>query len=216
MITKPKMHNVDVGIRAMIMKAAHERLKAIRDAETHSTGVPTTTMASVGRELLANWTPKLMFGNEAPGLIEQLEGVEHDGAGNRITTRGHRKYDADESDRVPERKPNATPEERVAQLLKHLRKVANPKRGTTLGPIGLVEKAATAEGLLEVRVSGKSLRLHIKAAERAVLKPFRFQVTEAAYQETYNKLRAFNCTVTRALEVGLERFAETGLTTPKE
>lgn len=216
MKAKPDMHNVDVGIRAVVMQAARAKLADVREQETRATGVPVTTMASVGRAILVTWTPELMSQAEPGNVLEEVDEVERDATGARITTRGHRKYDPDDGDAVPEASRNATSTERATQLLRHLRKVADPKRGTTLGPIALVEKAATAEGLLDEVVSGKTLEKHIKAAERAVLKPLRFRVTEAAYQDAYRKLRAFNCTVTRALEVGLEKFARTGATEPKE
>jgi hypothetical protein len=198
----PDMHAIDVSIRTAVMQAARGTVNKLRAAERAETGLAVTTMASVGRMILANWHPGL-HGAEAANVLQLDE------AGNRVTQRGHRKYEARPGDEVPDA-GKRSPLERAQQLLRHLRKVANPKRGTTLGPIALVRKAAQREGLLHVTVDGKTLDKHLSAAERAVLKPLQFNVPQASFDDIDRKLRAYNITMTRALEVGLEHFAATG------
>jgi hypothetical protein len=203
-------HNVDVGIRTVVMESARRKLKEIREQERQVYGVPVTTMASVGRAILSSWRPK------ATKPIGKVQGFPVDRAGNRLTLRGHRKYNKSDMDAVPLKPQKSTDGERAKQLLAHLRRVSDPARGTTLGPIALVRKAANAEGLLDFEVQGKSLRRHIGAAERAVLKPLRFTLPEDVYQRIAARLDAHGCTVTRALEVGLEEFARTGeISNPK-
>lgn len=202
------IHNIDVGIRTIVMNRARKRLNNVREEERRQNGVPTTTLATVGRQILTNWMPPTSAGNV-------LDAIRMADRAPRITQRGHRKYEIAERDQVPTRKRDATDEERVNQLLKHLVKVSNPDRGTALGPIGLVSRAAKREGLLGHEVQGKSLQHHIKAAERRVLKPFRFTLPEDLYQDILKKLIAYNTTVTNALEEGLQEFARTGKTDPE-
>jgi hypothetical protein len=199
-----KPHNIDVGIRTMVMESARRKLRVIRKQEQQRYGVPMTTMASVGRAILNNWKP------DTTKPVGKVQGFPIDAAGNRLTQRGHRKYNKSDLDAVPMKPQNASDAERAEQLLAHLRRVSDPARGTTLGPIAAVRKAANTEGLLDFEVQGKSLRKHIGAAERAVLKPLRFTLPESVYQRIAAKLDAAGCTVTRALEVGLEEFARTG------
>lgn len=210
MTEESKPHNIDVGIRTVVMESARRKLKEIRKQETARQGVPVTTMASVGRAILNNWKP------DATRPVGKVQGYPIDAAGNRLTQRGHRKYNKSDLDAVPMKPQTATDTQRAEQLLAHLRRVSDPARGTTLGPIAAVRKAATAEGLLNFELQGKSLRKHIGAAERAVLKPLRFTLPEDVYQRIAAKLDAAGCTVTRALEVGLEEFARTGeISNPK-
>lgn len=210
MTEESRPHNIDVGIRTVVMESARRKLKELRKQETQRQGVPTTTMASVGRAILNNWKP------DATRPVGKVQGFPIDAAGNRLTQRGHRKYSKNNLDAVPMKPQTATDAERAEQLLAHLRRVSDPARGTTLGPIAAVRKAATAEQLLEFEIQGKTLRKHIGAAERAVLKPLRFTLPEDVYQRIAAKLDAAGCTVTRALEVGLEEFARTGeISNPK-
>jgi hypothetical protein len=123
------------------MKAAKLRLDVIRKTERINTGVARTTMADVGRSILAKWEPD----KTRPHV--DSEGRDTDGAGNRITRRGHRKFD---------------------------------RTGTPAGQ------------------------------DSRKVKPLRFVMAETAYQTVYTQLQHHNCTVTRALEVGLEQFARTG------
>jgi len=205
----PQTHNIDVGIRTIVMQDAKRRVAKIRRHERLTIGVPTTTMASVGRDILTNWKP------EYTQAVGEVEGLPVDAAGNRLTERGHRKYAKDDRDKVPERGRDAPNFVRATQLLDHLRTVADPRRGTTLGPIAAVRKAAKADGLLNYEIEGKTLLRHIGAAERAVLKPLRFTLPMRVYETITKRLADAGCTVTRALEVGLEEFARTGETTPK-
>jgi hypothetical protein len=206
MANQPNTHNIDVGIRTIVMTAARTRLNQIREREKQQNGVPTTTMASVGRGILTNWSP------EDTSPVGKVEDVPVDAAGNRLTQRGHRKYTRRDKDAVPPRAPGISDATRAGHLLTHLQRVSDPARGTTLGPIGAVKKAATAEDLLDVEVAGKTLRRHIGAAERRVLKPLRFTLPEDVYQLIATKMESAGCTITRALEVGLEKFARTGKT----
>jgi len=205
-----KPHNVDVGIRTMVMESARRKLKEIRAQERQRQGVPVTTMASVGRAILNSWKPDLTK------PVGKVQGFPIDAAGNRLTQRGHRKYSKSDLDAVPRKPDVASDVARAGQLLAHLRRVSDPARGTTLGPIAAVKKVATAEGLLNFVIEGKELRKHIGAAERAVLKPLRFTLPEDVYQRIAARLDAAGCTVTRALEVGLEEFARTGKTSTEE
>lgn len=206
----PDVHNVDVSIRTIVMQAARYRVEQIRKQEKASTGVPTTTMASVGREILTNWQP------EKTRPVAELAGVPTDSAGNRLTTRGHRKYTRSSADTVPDFDwETGSVYERAEQLLDHLRRVADPARGTTLGPIAAVRKVIADEKLLHFEVDGKTLDKHLSAAERAVLKPLRFTLPEAVYERITARLAVHECTVTRALEVGLDHFARTGSTNPR-
>lgn len=209
MTKEPSTHNVDVSIRTVVMNAARTRVAEIRRQEKAATGVPSTSMASVGREILNNWKP------EHTNPIGLVGGNPMDTAGNRLTQRGHRKYTKSELDAVPQRAEGASDAERAQQLLEHLRRVADPARGTTLGPIAAVRKAAELDGLLQYVVADKTLAKHVSAAERAVLKPLRFTLPEDRYQQIVSRLDAAECTVTRALEVGLEKFARTGKTNPE-
>lgn len=206
MTEESKVHNIDVGIRTVVMESARRKLKEIRTLEKQRHGVPVTTMASVGRAILNSWKPA------ATRPVGEVQGFPVDAAGNRLTQRGHRKYSKTELDAVPFKPQNTTDAERAFHLLSHLQRVSDPARGTTLGPIAAVRKAASAEGLLDFEIHGKSLLKHIGAAERAVLKPLRFTLPEDVYQRIAAKLDAHGCTVTRALEVGLEEFARTGKT----
>lgn len=203
MTDEPQTHNIDVGIRTIVMQAAKARVHQLRVQERQSCGVPQTTMASVGRAILNAWRP------DDTNPAGEINGHPVDAAGNRLTERGHRKYEPDASV-VPQRGDAMPDEVRVHQLLNHLRQVSDPARGSTLGPIAAVRKAARAEGLLESRVGGKSLDKHLSAAERAVLKPLRFTLPEASYQRIAERMADHSCTVTRALEIGLQRFAKTG------
>lgn len=210
MAKEPGTHNVDVSIRTLVMNAARKRVQEIRKQERMSTGVPTTTMASVGRDILTSWRP------EKTRPVGRVQGAPTDAAGNRLTKRGHRKYTKSEVDAVPEFDwVTGTHEQRAEQLLDHLRRVSDPARGTTLGPIAAVRKAVKDEGLLDFVVQGKTLSKHLSAAERAVLKPLRFTLPEDLYAKIVARLDAAECTVTRALEVGLEEFARTGKTDPE-
>lgn len=204
MADEPETHNIDVGIRTIVMAAARQRLQQIRDREKHEQGVPVTTMASLGRDILTSWRP------DATKPVGRVQGVPIDAAGNQLTKRGHRKYRRNSLDAAPERGPNMTDEQRARQLVEHLRRVSDPARGTTLGPIGAVKKVAKTEKLMDIEVDGKALRKHIGVAERAVLKPLRFTLPEDVYQRISTKLDEHGCTITRALEVGLEEFARTG------
>jgi hypothetical protein len=206
---EPGTHNVDVSIRTLVMNAARNRVQQIRRQEKAATGVPTTTMASVGRDILTSWRPEK---TKPMGLVQ---GAPIDAAGNRLTQRGHRKYTKSGMDAVPLRGEGVTDAVRVKELLDHLRRVSDPARGTTLGPIAAVRKVAATEGLLDVEANGKTLAKHISAAERAVLKPLRFTLPEDVYARIVTRLNANECTVTRALEVGLEEFARTGKTHPE-
>lgn len=206
MTEEAKPHNIDVGIRTVVMESARRKLTEIRRQEKQRQGVPVTTMASVGRAILNNWRP------DSTKPVGVVRGYQIDAAGNQLTQRGHRKYSKNDMDAVPLKIQTATGAERAEQLLAHLRRVSDPARGTTLGPIAAVRKAAKAEDLLNFEVDGKALRKHIGAAERAVLKPLRFTLPEDVYQRIAAKLDAAGCTVTRALEVGLEEFARTGET----
>ena len=210
MTEESKPHNVDVGIRTMVMESARRKLKEIRAQERQRQGVPVTTMASVGRAILNGWKPDLTK------PVGKVQGFPIDAAGNRLTQRGHRKYSKSDLDAVPRKPDVASDVARAGQLLAHLRRVSDPARGTTLGPIAAVKKVATAEGLLNFVIEGKELRKHIGAAERAVLKPLRFTLPEDVYQRIAARLDAAGCTVTRALEVGLEEFARTGKTSTEE
>lgn len=210
MTEESKPHNVDVGIRTMVMESARRKLKEIRAQERQRQGVPVTTMASVGRAILNSWKPDLTK------PVGKVQGFPIDAAGNRLTQRGHRKYSKSDLDAVPRKPDVASDVARAGQLLAHLRRVSDPARGTTLGPIAAVKKVATAEGLLNFVIEGKELRKHIGAAERAVLKPLRFTLPEDVYQRIAARLDAAGCTVTRALEVGLEEFARTGKTSTEE
>lgn len=203
MTPEPETHNVDVGIRTLVMEAARKQVLALRRQERQTTGVPITTMASVGRQIMMTWRPQL---TEAAG---EIGGHPVDSAGNRLTERGHRKYSHEVIDPVPPR-DTAADAGRARQLLDHLREVANPARGTTLGPIAAVRKAARREGLLDLVIEGKPLTKHISAAERAVLKPLRFTLPLDAYKRISERMRDHNCTMTRALEVGLQEFARVG------
>lgn len=210
MTKEPGTHNVDVSIRTIVMNGARTRVQQIRKQEKATTGVPTTTMASVGREILTGWKPA----QTKP--VGKVQGNPIDSAGNRLTRRGHRKYTKSDMDAVPEFDwVTGGRVQRAEQLLAHLQRVSDPARGTTLGPIAAVRKVATDEGLLELEVGGKALSKHISAAERAVLKPLRFTLPEDVYQGIAARLAAAECTVTRALEVGLEEFARTGKTNPE-
>lgn len=210
MTRDPDTHNVDVSIRTIVMNGARTRVQQIRRHEKATTGVPTTTMASVGRDILTNWRP------DKTKPVGQVQGNPIDSAGNRLTRRGHRKYTKNDLDAVPTFDwVTGTTQERAEQLLAHLQRVSDPARGTTLGPIAAVRKVATDEELLEFEVAGKPLSKHISAAERAVLKPLRFTLPEDVYQKIVTRLAAAECTVTRALEVGLEEFARTGKTNPE-
>lgn len=203
-------HNIDVSIRTVVMTAARSRVRQMRAQERRQDGVPKTTMASVGREILVSWEP------ESTKAVGEVDGVPLDAAGNRLTLRGHRKYARSVLDAAPPRGDGMPDNVRASQLLAHLKRVADPVRGTTLGPIAAVKKAAKNEGLLNLSIEGKTLRAHIGVAERAVLKPLRFTLPEDVYQQIYRQLQEHGCTITRALEVGLERFARTGeTTTPK-
>lgn len=210
MTKEPNTHNVDVSIRTVVMNAARTRVQQIRKQERATTGVPYTTMASVGRDILTSWKP------EHTKPIGLVGGNPMDASGNRLTKRGHRKYTKSDLDAVPEFDwVTGTKEQRVEQLLDHLRRVSDPARGTTLGPIAAVQKVARDEGLLDFEVQGKAFSKHISAAERAVLKPLRFTLPEDLYNKIVSRLNAAECTVTRALEVGLEKFARTGKTDPE-
>lgn len=210
MTKEPGTHNVDVSIRTVVMNSARIRVQQIRREEKATTGVPATTMASVGREILTNWKPS----QTKP--IGRVQGNPIDSAGNRLTRRGHRKYTKIDMDAVPEYDlATGTRQQRAEQLLAHLQRVSDPSRGTTLGPIAAVRKVADDEELLDFEVAGKTLAKHISAAERAVLKPLRFTLPEDVYQKIVARLAAAECTVTRALEVGLEEFARTGKTNPE-
>lgn len=204
MAEDPKPHNIDVGIRTLVMLAARKRLNQVRKCEKLKHGVPVTTMASLGRDILMGWTP------EATKPAGKVQGIPIDSAGNLLTKRGHRKYRRNSLDAPPERGPDMTDDQRAQQLAEHLRRVSDPARGTTLGPIGAVKKVARLEGLMNIVVDGKELRRHIGAAERRVLKPLRFTLPEDVYEHVSARLDAHGCTVTRALEVGLEEFARTG------
>lgn len=206
MTKEPGTHNVDVSIRTTVMNAARTRVQQIRKQERATAGVPTTTMASVGRDILTSWRP------EKTRPVGKVQGTPTDAAGNRLTKRGHRKYTKSDMDAVPTRVPEMGHAARARELLDHLRRVSDPARGTTLGPIAAVRKVATDEELLDTEVQGKPLRKHISAAERAVLKPLRFTLPEDVYAKIVTRLNANECTVTRALEVGLEEFARTGKT----
>lgn len=210
MANEPGTHNVDVSIRTIVMNSARTRVQEIRKQEKATTGVPATTMASVGRDILTNWKP------DQTRPVGKVQGNPIDSAGNRLTKRGHRKYTKSDLDAVPSFDwVTGTKEQRAEQLLAHLRRVSDPGRGTTLGPIAAVRKVAGDEELLEFEVAGKPLSKHISAAERAVLKPLRFTLPEDVYQRIVARLAAAECTVTRALEVGLEKFARTGKTNPE-
>lgn len=210
MANEPGTHNVDVSIRTLVMNSARIRVQEIRKQEKATTGVPITTMASIGRDILTNWKP------DQTRPVGKVQGNPIDSAGNRLTRRGHRKYTKSDLDAVPSFDwVTGTREQRAEQLLAHLRRVSDPARGTTLGPIAAVRKVATDEELLEFEVAGKPLSKHISAAERAVLKPLRFTLPEDVYQRIVARLTAAECTVTRALEVGLEKFARTGKTNPE-
>ena len=203
MTEEPKTHNVDVGIRTLVMESARSKLREIRAQEKRTEGVPVTTMASVGRAILNTWKMGL-----PTGLV--VSQVQVDASGNQLTARGHRKYTKNDLDAVPLKPQVCSELTRAKQLLAHLRRVSDPKRGTTLGPIAAVRKAATTEGLINFEVDGKPLVKHLSAAERAVLKPLRFTLPEDVFQVIAAQLDAAGCTVTRALEVGLEEFARTG------
>jgi hypothetical protein len=207
---EPAIHNIDVSIRTIVMNAARTRVQAIRREEKATTGVPTTTMASVSREILTSWQP------EQTRAVGETQGSPVDSAGNRLTKRGHRKYTKSDTDAVPAFDwVTGTHRQRAEQLLAHLRKISDPARGTTLGPIAAVRKAATEEKLLDVEVDGKPFLKHLSAAERAVLKPLRFTLPENVYAMIAARLNEHECTITRALEVGLETFARTGKINPK-
>ena len=210
MTKETQPHNIDVGIRTVVIQAAKARVKKIRLRERQTSGVPQTTMASVGRDILTSWKA------DRTKAVGKVNGFPIDSAGNRLTERGHRKYSRSDMDVVPERFRGMPPLVRATQLLNHLRRVSDPARGTTLGPIAAVRKVARAEGLLEFVVDGKTLTKHLGAAERAVLKPLRFTLPESVYRTIAARLAAAGCTVTRALEVGLEEFARTGQTDHKE
>lgn len=201
---EPNLHDIDVSIRTVVMNEAQAKLAHIRELERLRTGAPSTSMATLGRLILTTWTPA------ATRPVGREEGMPTDAAGNQLTKRGHRKYVKEEHDEVPERLPNRSDKARAAQLLKHLRNVSDPERGTTLGPIAAVKKVASDEGLLDFVIEGKAFRKHVSAAERAVLKPLRFTLPEDVYQRIFTRLQAANCTITRALEVGLQEFARTG------
>lgn len=203
-------HNIDVGIRTIVMQAAQTRVKQMRQQERVTDGVPKTTMASVGRGILTAWKPEK---TRSVGLVQ---GLPTDAAGNRLTQRGHRKYARSDLDVFPTRSAEMPDLVRATQLLNHLRRVSDPARGTTLGPIAAVRKAARDEGLLDFAVDGKPLVKHISAAERSVLKPLRFTLPEDVYRKIAERLSQAGCTVTRALEVGLEEFARTGVIDSKE
>lgn len=210
MAKEPDTHNVDVSIRTLVMRAARNRVQMIRQFEKAATGVASTTMASVGREILTNWRP------EKTRAVGRVQGAPTDAAGNRLTERGHRKYTKSDMDAVPEfDSANGTRAVRAAQLLNHLRRVSDPARGTTLGPIAAVRKVIEAEGLADFEIQDKTLDKHLSAAERAVLKPLRFTLPENVYSRIVARLNDNGCTVTRALEVGLEEFARTGKTNPE-
>lgn len=197
-------HNVDVSIRALIMNAAQLRLRGIRAAEQETNGVPRTTLADVGRAILENWSP------DKTATSDQ-DGQRFDNAGNKITTRGHRKFPvSDALPPVPNRPADQPDDIRAARLVELMLDASTA--GTVLAVTALNQliRVMKHERLEEVAVDGIETRKWATRARRALLKPFRFPMSESTYQSTVARLKVNNTTVTRALEVGLEEFARTG------
>lgn len=85
----PDIHNVDVDIQKAVLDAAKARLALINKEERARYGVVRTSLADVGRTILADWKP----GRAAPnrpaggGTMATREGV-------RLNARGRRQFGA--------------------------------------------------------------------------------------------------------------------------
>lgn len=199
-----KAHQVDVSIRSRVLDAAQLRLKRVQEQERARDGVAHTTMADVARAILANWKPS----QTAPTVDE--EGLRHDPTGTRITTRGHRKFKRPERATVPARPEGQNDLMRAAALRDVLDKAVEDNSAKAVAMVNEVKRVMHKERLGALTLDGVTLEKWWTRARRQLLPPLRFTMAEDKYQQIYARLTTHDTTLTRALEVGLERFAKTG------
>lgn len=199
-------HPVDVSIRSRIHQAAQARLKLVREKERRLDGVAHTTLADVARAVLENWRPEDTKPTGARGGDE----LPRDPSGTRITQRGHRKFDRPAKPAIPERRASQADRDRAEQVLDVLDRAVQANNTSALVTLNEARRVITREDLRDVQVGELTLHKHWQRAKRQLLKPVRFTMAEEPYQRLVSRLATHDTTITRALEVGLERFARTG------
>ncbi len=196
-------HKVDVGIQALVMTAARLRLNALREQERAKHGAPRTSLSDVGRSILRKWRPKMT----AP---EIRDGVPHDEAGNVLNERGHREFVGPDEPVLGVRPEGQAEQARARDIVARLLEIVEDSDRLSLPRLNELTAIVKAEGLTMCVVDGVTLDKHLGAARRALLKPFRFTMPEEVYQEIYRRAQRNKMTITRILELGLEKFAQTG------
>ena len=196
-------HQVDVSVRAVILRAAQARLAVLQDKERARDGVAHTTMADVARHILVNWKPA------ATAPDEDEDGTKRDRSGTRITTRGHRKFEKDKP-AIRERPHGQASPLRAAYILSVVDKAVEKGDTNAVAILNEAHRVIKAEDLRDITLDGTSLHKHWQRARRQLLPPLRFTMAQDRYERVAERLNKHRTTVTRALEVGMTEFAKTG------